>query len=1144
MRLAQRFPSLTLTPMLLSSLLLTPLATSSILAAPPETRRATVVDQYHGVEVAEDYRWLEDWESTEVKEWSNTQNLYARKYLDGLEHVESIRGEATKILSAESPSFGSLTRRGDSWFAVKHQPPKQQPFLVVMDSLDAPEKARVVLDPNLLDSGGTTAMDWFHVSPDTKWVAVSLSSGGSEAGNLSIYDTATGERVFEEIEYVNSGTAGGSLAWGADSQGFFYTRHFRIHPEDPNDINVYQHVYFHALGDSPTNDRYELGKGFPQIAEIQLKLDSPSGQLLATVQEGDGGKFAHHMRSADGEWRQFSDFGDGIKQAVFGKKSDLYLVSLQNAPHGKVLRLSLDKLRDAASLAQAEVVIPTGTDSIVTSGIAFWGENTVLPTDSRLYVLYQLGGPSVIRAFDHSGQPATAPEQLEVSTIHGLQSIGGDDVLFGNSSFIEADSYFHFDAAAGKTSRTKIADLAAVDFSDTQVIREMATSKDGTQIPLNIILPKGLKRDGSHPCILTAYGGYGINITPRFSPLNRMLLDRGVIYVVANLRGGGEFGEDWHRQGNLTRKQNVFDDFAAALEHLVKRQYTQPKRLGIIGGSNGGLLMGAAFTQHPELMAAVVSRVGIYDMLRVELSANGAFNVTEFGTVKDKDQFTALRGYSPYHNVDDNASYPPVMFVTGANDPRVDPMQSRKMTARLQAVPATKNPILLRTSANAGHGGDHSLSEGIEQAVDIYSFLLQHLQVPLKLTSRAEKNETPVRTVKNWPRWRGSEDTGSIVTQSNLPTQFSATDNVAWKLALPGKGCSTPIVWDETIYVTCPREGLDSLLAIGLDGKTIWQTSFGSEKPGKHRNGSGCNASPTTDGDAIYIYFKSGTLAAVEFDGKIRWQTNLVQRFGSDTLFWDHGTSPVLTKNSVVFARMHHGESWLAAFDKQTGEIKWKVARNFETPTEGDHGYATPVVIQHQGQEAILLWGGEHVTLHAPEDGQTLWTCGGFNPERKALWPSIATPVVADGMVIIAYGRNDRGIPNLHGLKLGADDARQWKRTDTGTFVPSPALYRNQLYLVRDRGQVECISPANGKSVWKAQFPKNKSAFYASPLIAGGKLYAAREDGVLFVASIDNEFTLLAENDMSEPVIASPVPVGDRLLVRGVEHLFCLENQQ
>jgi outer membrane protein assembly factor BamB len=394
----------------------------------------------------------------------------------------------------------------------------------------------------------------------------------------------------------------------------------------------------------------------------------------------------------------------------------------------------------------------------------------------------------------------------------------------------------------------------------------------------------------------------------------------------------------------------------------------------------------------------------------------------------------------------------------------------------------------------------------------------------------------------SWPRWRGPNDQGSQ-TQGAFPTQLDPA-KAAWKAPLPGKGCSTPIVAGQRIFLTAPVNGRDAALAFDLQGRSLWQTPLGPETPGKHRNGSGSNPSPTTDGHSLFVHFKSGTLAALDFNGSVRWQTNLVEAYGKDTLYWDHGTSPVLTTSAVIMTRMHQGESWLAAFDKSTGALLWKVARNFKTPTEGDHAYTTPLVIQHQGREAILVWGAQHVTVHSPDNGQTLWSCGNFNPASKAYWPAVASPVVVGDIAIIPYGRSDRGEPRLHGIRLGGsgdvtETHRAWQRQDTGTFVPTPAANGNQVVLVRDRGEVEAIDAATGRSLWKEAFPKASSNFYASPLIAGNHLYAAREDGKIFVADLNNGFRLLGEHDLGERVVASPIALNNGLLIRGEQHLHC-----
>lgn len=397
-----------------------------------------------------------------------------------------------------------------------------------------------------------------------------------------------------------------------------------------------------------------------------------------------------------------------------------------------------------------------------------------------------------------------------------------------------------------------------------------------------------------------------------------------------------------------------------------------------------------------------------------------------------------------------------------------------------------------------------------------------------------------------WPAWRGPLANGSV-EGGNYPVELDA-DHYRWRTLLPGKGCSTPILLNGSIYLTSPADGNDALVCYDLGGAERWRAVFGQENPGKHRNGSGSNASPVTDGKTVFVFFKSGTFAAVDPDGKVRWQTDLVERYGKDTLFWDHGTSPVLTNKYVVMARMHEGESWLAAFDKQTGELAWKVARNYSTPKECDHGYTTPLVIDYQGHESILVWGAEHLTIHSAADGQVCWSCGNFNPEKSALWPAIATPVVVGDMAVIAYGRNDRGVPRLHGIRLtGSGDVTEtnhvWQRNDIGTFVPSPAVYQGRVILVRDRGQVVCIDPATGATIWEGAFPKHRTNYYASPLIAADKLYAPREDGTVFVASIANDqFKLLSENKMAESIIASPVPIANGVLLRGEQHLFCIES--
>lgn len=398
--------------------------------------------------------------------------------------------------------------------------------------------------------------------------------------------------------------------------------------------------------------------------------------------------------------------------------------------------------------------------------------------------------------------------------------------------------------------------------------------------------------------------------------------------------------------------------------------------------------------------------------------------------------------------------------------------------------------------------------------------------------------------IANWPSWRGATGHGSTEA-SNLPVDFNG-DKYRWRVALPGKGCSTPIVLNEKIYLTCPANGNDAVMSFDAHGTELWRTTFDQEVPGKHANGSGSNSSPVSDGQAIFAYFKSGTFVAVDLAGNVLWQQDIVEKYGKENMFWDFGTSPVLTEKYVVLVRMHAGDSWIAAFNKSDGQLAWKVARNYQVPTESDQCYTTPLVFDYEGQESILTWGAEHVTIHSAADGELLWTCGNFNPEANKLWPAIATPVISKQHVVVAFGRNDRGKPLLYGVKLsGRGDVtatnHSWKRTDVGTFVPSPAVYGEQVIVVGDQGEIEAIDAATGVAAWKGQLPKNRNKVYASPLVAGNRLYVVREDGVVFVGSNqEGQFKLEAENDMQESIIGSPIPFGSGLLLRGKEHLFCV----
>ena len=681
----------------------------------PATAKRPVVNEYHGTKVTDDYQWLERPDDPEGLAWMKEQTALTRSVLDATPTIGALRERIGGLLKGQSVDYGYFTKRGNVQFAWKFEPPKEQPILVTLPSLDDPGSAKVILDPNVLDPSGKTAMDFYTPSLDGKKVAVSLSKGGSEAGDVHIYDAATGKELPDVITHVNGGTAGGSVAWNKDGTGLFYTRYPRAGERAAEDMSFFQQVYFHKLGTPPEKDTYAIGKEFPRIAEIFLSTSDDAKYTLAEVANGDGGEFEHWLY--DGKaWKQITHLADKITAATFGRDGRLYLLSHKDAPRGKIQRITPQN----PDLAKAETLVPESEGTI----------RSMTLTATKLYVVDLLGGPSQIRLFDLKGHAQPEVPIPPISSVGQIARLGGDDVLINISSYLQPHAWHRF-AGKGAVTKSKLFSTSPADFSGMEATRETCLSKDGTKVPISILRKKGMAMDHAAPTLLYGYGGYGVSLSPWFDPSTLVWLEQGGVYAVANLRGGGEFGEAWHDGGRLLKKQNVFDDFAGCAAHLVTAGYTRPDRLVLQGGSNGGLLMGAMITQHPEMFRAAYSAVGIYDMLRSELWPNGAFNIPEFGSVKDPALFKALFDYSPYHHVKDGAAYPSVLFTTGVNDPRVDPGQSRKMTARLQAA-GSKNPVLLLVNLDGGHGVGGSLSEEIKEKADVYAFFFKELGVEYK----------------------------------------------------------------------------------------------------------------------------------------------------------------------------------------------------------------------------------------------------------------------------------------------------------------------------------------------------------------------------------------------------------------------------
>ena len=396
----------------------------------------------------------------------------------------------------------------------------------------------------------------------------------------------------------------------------------------------------------------------------------------------------------------------------------------------------------------------------------------------------------------------------------------------------------------------------------------------------------------------------------------------------------------------------------------------------------------------------------------------------------------------------------------------------------------------------------------------------------------------------NWPQWRGP-DANSVAKAGNYPTKFSDEKNVLWKIELPGKGSSAPAVWEDQIFVTSGKDGQDSITSYDWNGKQLWQKTLGEERPGKHKNGSGSNPSPITDGENVFVYYKSGTVASLTVGGELNWKINLQEQYGEDTLWWDLGTSPIFSGENIVVAVMQEGESYVVALKQSDGSVAWKVDRTYEVKKETGQSYTTPYLTTIDGVETIVIWGADRLTGHLPATGETIWTCEGFNPKDEAMWRVIASPAFTNGIAVVPFGRTKFAA----GVKMGGkgnitESGRLWERKELGADCPTPVGTDGKVYLLSDRGQINCLDAETGKDIWEGAIPRSKDKYYSSPILAGDLLYCIREDGM--VASVrvsESGMEVISENLMGERVAAAPVPVNDKLLIRGEAHLFCLGSK-
>lgn len=680
-------------------------------AGPPQAPRHPVTETYWGVEVTDDYRYLEAVDDEAVAEWAAAQNEYTREWLDSRPEHAAILERVQTLTHGDTPEYRALAWRGGRLFAMKRQPPIEQPFLVVFPP-GALSGERVLVDPNAIDPAGLTSIDFYEPSLDGRRVAVSLSQRGTEAGTLHVFDVDSGAKLDDVIPRANGGTAGGSVAWNADGTGLYYARYPHPGERPDEDLFFYQQVWFHEIGSPAARDAYELGRDFPRIAEIELDSSDDGQWLVAEVSLGDGGEYRYYARDPAGDWSLVADYDDGIIHAEIDGDT-LYLLSRDGAPNKKVLALPL-----GADLDAARVVVPE-SDAVIRS---------FRPADGRIYVAAMLGGPTGLRVYDEARGTHEVVDAGGNATISGFVRLDRA-ILLASQSYLTPAAWYRFDPAVGRLEPTPLAHTSPADFSDCVVERVFAPAAGGVRIPITVVRQRATPVDGSAPLLLYGYGSYGFTLSPYFSAHRRLWIEQGGIYAVANIRGGGAYGDDWHRAANLQNKIVSIDDFAACARYLAQQHYTSRERLAIEGGSAGGLLVYGVTVHHPEVASAVLAHVGIADTLRFEHSPNGQFNVTEFGTVGDEDQFRGLYALSPYHHARDGTEYPALLATTGMNDPRVEPWQSFKMVARLQAS-GTSRPVLLRVSTSTGHGRGTGQSQRDLLLADGYTFLFAALGVP------------------------------------------------------------------------------------------------------------------------------------------------------------------------------------------------------------------------------------------------------------------------------------------------------------------------------------------------------------------------------------------------------------------------------
>jgi len=676
----------------------------------PEARKSDQVDDYHGLKVADPYRWLEELDSTETRAWVQAENQLTFGFLESIPARTPIKDRLTRLWNYEK--YGIPFKEGNRYFYTRNSGLQNQAVLYTVTSLEA--EPHLVLDPNTLSPDGTVAVSSLQASPDGKLLAYSLSASGSDWQDWKVRDVQTSKDLSDHLKWVKFS----SVSWTREGKGFFYSRYDEPKADTLKATNYFQKVYYHKLGTPQSEDVLVYERPDQKDWLFGGFVTEDGNYLIITAFQGTDVKSRVYYKDLKGKEapvvKLLDDF-DAAYNFIGNEGTRFWFQTDLQAPRGRVIEIDVSK----PARNNWRVVVPESKETLQATSFV----------NNKFILNYLKDAYTQVKIYDTAGNLVNEVAFPGIGSAEGFVGKATDkETFYSFTGFTTPTTIYRYDMTTGKSTifRQPKVDFNPADYETKQVFY---TSKDGTKVPMFITHKRGVKLDGNNPTYLYAYGGFNVSLSPAFSVGNLVWMEMGGVYAQPNLRGGGEYGEEWHQAGMKLRKQNVFDDFIAAGQWLIDNKYTSTPKLAIGGGSNGGLLVGAALTQRPDLFGAAIPAVGVMDMLRFQKFTIGWAWVSDYGSSDNPEEFKALYAYSPLHNIKPGTSYPPTFITTADHDDRVWPGHSFKFAAALQAAQAGSAPVLIRIETKAGHGAGKPTSKIIEELADRWAFLVKTLEM-------------------------------------------------------------------------------------------------------------------------------------------------------------------------------------------------------------------------------------------------------------------------------------------------------------------------------------------------------------------------------------------------------------------------------